>query len=89
MGFLCYMFSYDLEFTVAQNLVAVSNGTLLYQVGYLIFLCMSVVIMSTSIERCAYICDQSIDVSKLKYHIMIDVQPLFILIILCIVQLIL
>lgn len=50
MGFLCYMFSYDLEFTVAQNLVAVSNGTLLYQVGYLIFLYMSVVIMTLPLE---------------------------------------
>lgn len=26
------MFSYDLEFTVAHNLVAVSTGSLLYQV---------------------------------------------------------
>ena len=28
----CSMFSYDLEFTVAHNLVAVSTGSLLYQV---------------------------------------------------------
>lgn len=27
-----FMFSYDLEFTVAHNLVAVSTGSLLYQV---------------------------------------------------------
>lgn len=28
-----FMFSYDLEFTVAHNLVAVSTGSLLYQVS--------------------------------------------------------
>lgn len=31
--FSFFMFSYDLEFTVAHNLVAVSTGSLLYQVA--------------------------------------------------------
>lgn len=43
---LLYPFSYDLEFTVAQNLVAVSSGNLLYQVRLMHYLNMSVVLAS-------------------------------------------